>query len=190
MKKTLSILAMLMVAGSLALASGSPGTEARMAVVKNGATYKLYYNGSQQMDVSISIRDANDRIVFREVLKRIDGFVRPYNFSHLTEGDYTIEIKDSNGLKTEKIRYVKADEAKFARVLKVSGNERKYLLMISNKVPSSFTVRILDGSDNVIYSQEEETAGDFAKIYNLEKFSGNGRFEITDGSGNLKSISY
>ncbi len=190
MKKTLSILVMLMAAGSLAFATGSPGTDARIAVVKNGTTYKLYYNGSQQMDVSISIRDASDRIVFKEILEEVDGFVRPYNFSHLNEGDYTIEIEDRNGLRTEKIRYEKNDETKFANIFKVKGSERKYLLMISNKASSSFTINILDGSDNILYSQMEEIKGDFAKVYNLEKFSGKVRFEITDDNGNLKSISY
>lgn len=190
MKKTLSILVMLMAAGSVALASGSPGAEARMAVVKDGATYKLYYNGSQQMDVSISIRDASDRIVFKEILEKVDGFVRPYNFSNLSEGDYTIEIKDSNGLRTEKIRYEKTDETKLANMFKVKGSERKYLLMISNKTSSSFTIRILDGSENIIYSQKEEISGDFAKVYNLEKLFGNVRFEIIDDNGNLKTISY
>lgn len=190
MKKTLSILVMLMAAGSLAFASGSPGTEARIAVVKNGATFKLYYNGSQQKDVSVSIRDASDRIVFKEVIQEVGGFVRPYNFSHLTEGDYTIEIKDNNGLRTEKIRYEKNDETKFANIFKVNGSERKYLLMISNRASSSFMINILDGSDNIIYSQMEEINGDFAKVYNLEKYFGKVRFEITDDNGNLKSISY
>jgi hypothetical protein len=190
MKKTFSILVVLMAAGSLAFASGSPDNEARIAVVKKGTTYKLYYNGSQQMDVSVSIRDASDRIVFKEVIEAVDGFVRPYNFSRLTEGDYTIEIKDGNGLRTEKIRYEKADETKFANIFKVTGAEHKYLLMISNKAASSFTIRILDGSDNIIYSQMEKIDGDFAKVYNLERFIGKVSFEITDDNGNLKSISY
>ena len=138
MKKTLSTLVVLLAIGSLAFASGSPGTETGIAVVKNGATYKLYYNGLQQMDVTISIRDASDRVVFREVLKKVDGFVRPYNFSHLSGGDYTIEIKNSNGLRTEKIRYEKTDETKFARVVKVSDSDRKYLLMISMNLVMSF----------------------------------------------------
>lgn len=190
MKKTLSLLVVLMAIGSVAFASGSPGAEANMAVVRNGATYKLYYNGPHQSDVTISIRDSDGRVVFREVLKNVDGFVRPYSFSHLSAGDYTIEIEDGNGLITKKIRYEMANIAKSAHVLKVTDSERKYVLMISSKDPSSLTVRILNGSGNVIYSQKEEIHGDFAKVYNLARFDGAGRFEIADDSGNLKSISY
>ena len=51
-------------------------------------------------------------------------------------------------------------------------------------------INILDGSDNIIYSQMEQISGDFAKVYNLERFFGKVRFEITDDNGNLKSISY
>lgn len=190
MKKTISFLAALMMIGSLVLAADLPVAEARTAVVKNGATYKLYYNGAQPMDVTISILDAGDNIVFREILKKVDGFVRPYNFSHLRAGDYTIEIRDANGARTEKIKYEEPSEAEFARVLKVSGSESKYILMISNKVPGAVTVRILDESDNVIYSQNENITGNFAKIYNMESLAGKGRFEITDANGNAKYIGY
>lgn len=190
MKKTLSFLAALMMISSLILAADSPRSKPGTAVVKNGATYKLYYNGSQQMDVAISIRNADDQIVFREVLKHVDGFVRPYNFSDLSEGEYTIEIRDDNGLKIEKIRYEKAVDSKQARVLKLSGSENKYLLMISNKSAKAVKVRILDESDNVIYNQHETITGDFARIYNLNKHSGKGRFEITDGDGNSTYIGY
>ncbi len=191
MKKTLSFLAALMMISSLILAADSPGSKPGMAVVKNGTTFKLYYNGSQQMDVAISIRNADDQIVFREVLKHVDGFVRPYNFSHLSEGDYTIQIRDSNGLKVEKIRYEKNTvDTKQARVLKLAGSEHKYLLMISSKTPKAVNVRIMDESDNVIYSQHETITGNFAKVYNLNKHSGKGRFEISDADGNSTYVGY
>jgi hypothetical protein len=190
MKKTLSFLAALMMMSSLILAADSPGEKPGTAVIKNGTTYKLYYNGLQQSDVLISIRNASDQLVFKEVLKQVDGFMRPYNFSHLSEGDYTIEIRDNNGLKVEKIKYEKDADSKFARILKLSGDERKYLLMISNKTADAVKVRILDESDNVIYSQYENIEGDFAKIYNLEKYSGNGRFEIIASDGTAKYIGY
>jgi hypothetical protein len=190
MKKTISFLAALMMISSLILAADSPGEKPGTAVIKNGATYKLYYNGLHQTDVTISIRNADDQLVFREVLKQVDGFVRPYNFSHLSEGDYTIEIKDNDGLKVEKISYEKNAESKFARILKLSGDERKYLLMISSKTADAVKVRILDESDNVLYSQHENTIGDFARIYNLGKYSGKGRFEVTTSDGTTNYIGY
>lgn len=190
MKKTLSFLAALMMISSLILAADSPGLKPGTAVVKSGTTYKLYYNGSQQTDVVISIRNADDQIVFREVLKNVDGFVRPYNFSHLSEGDYTIEIRDSNGLKVEKVRYGNTIDTKQSRIVKLPGNEHKYLLIIPSSAPRDVNVRILDESDNVIYNQHETITGNFAKIYNLNKYSGKGRFEITDGDGNSNYLGY
>ena len=94
MKKTLSVLVVLMVISSVVFArrADNPGAAAGMAVVKNGTTFKLYYKGTQQMDVKVSILDATNKIVFTEVLRKVEGFVRPYNFSNLPEGD----IQDRN----------------------------------------------------------------------------------------------
>jgi hypothetical protein len=157
MKKTLSVLVVLLSFSSLVFATKYPGAEPGMVIIKSGTTYKLYYSGTKQTNVTISIRDARDRIVYTEVLKNVSGFVRPYNFSHLEEGKYTMEIKDSNGLLTEEIRYGKTRESTFARVIRLLDNEQKYLLMFSCKTPTSIRVKIYDESDNVIYSKEEVT---------------------------------
>lgn len=191
MKKILSVLVMLMVISSVVFARrmDNPGTAFGMAVVKNGTTFKLYYKGTQQMDVKVSILDASDNVIFKEVLKKVEGFVRPYNFSNLPEGDYTIEIADKNGSKTERVSYQNGEVGKLAHLLKVSGSEGKYLLTVSNKEKDDLTVKIYDDSDNVIYNHTEEVKSDFAKVYNLERFSGKFTFEITDGKGITTSLS-
>jgi len=192
MKKTLSVLVVLMVVSSVVFARrmDNPGAAASMAVVKNGTTFKLYYKGTERMDVKVSILDAADKIVFTEVLKKVDGFVRPYNFSNLREGEYSIVIADKNGRQIEKVSYQKGKIERLAHLLKVSGSEGKYLLTVSNKEPGSISVKIYDAANNIIYNQKEEVNGDFARIYNLEKVSGQFTFEITDGNGVTKSLSY
>lgn len=190
MKKTLSVLVLLSSLSSLVYATNLPDAGPGTAVIRRGTTYSVYYSGSQEADVTIAIRDADNNIVFKEVLKNVDGFVRPYNFSHLAEGSYAIEIKDDQGLRTEWIRYEKASDANLARLIKVSDSERRFLLMLSNKVPANVTVKIFDEAGNIIYSHAEKITGDFAKVYNLGKYDGTGRFEITDSGGVIRTLSY
>jgi len=38
-------------------------------------------------------------------MKKMDGFMRPYNFDGLPEGQYTIKVEDENGKTVEKINY-------------------------------------------------------------------------------------
>ena len=56
----------------------------------NAETYKLTYQGDETGKVTVSILDENNRTVFTEVLRDVTSFVRPYNFSELAEGQYSI----------------------------------------------------------------------------------------------------
>ena len=185
MKKTLSVLVVLMVISSVAFARrlDNPGTSSSAAVVKIGSTFKLYYKGAEQADVKVSIRDRGNHVVFSETLKNVDGFVRPYNFSKLPEGEYTIQVSDKFGNQIEKITYKQERDEALAHLLKVAGSEAKYLLTVSNRGESGVTIKIYDGANNVIYNETEITSSDFAKIYNLEKIGGEFTFEVSDRKG-------
>jgi hypothetical protein len=190
MKKTFSVLVVLMVVSSVVFARrlDNPGDSPSATVVKIGSTFKLYYKGSQQGDVKVSIRDAGDHILFTETIRKSDGFVRPYNFSNLPEGEYTIQIADKNRSQIEKISYKHEKSETFAHLLKVTGSDAKYLLTVSNKGDGDVTVRIYDGSNKVIYNKKEDVSKDFAKIYNLEGIPGQFTFEVTDAKGTSTSL--
>lgn len=185
MKKTLSVLLVLMVFSSVVFARrlDNPGATPSAAVVKIGSTFKLYYKGSQQADVKVSILDAGNRLVFSETIKDVDGFVRPYNFENLPEGDYTIKISDKNGRQIEKITYRQEKTEALSHLLKVAGTDAKYLLTVANRGESDVTVRIYDNANKMIYSQKEKVSSDFAKVYNLEGIGGGFTFEVTDATG-------
>ena len=190
MKKTFSVLVVLMVVSSVVFARrlDNPGDSPSAKVVKIGSTFRLYYKGSQQADVKVSIRDAGDHVLFTETIKRSDGFVRPYNFSNLPEGEYTIQITDKNGNQIEKISNKRERSETYAHLLKVAGSEAKYLLTVSNKGDGDVTVRIYDDSNKVIYNKIEDVSKDFAKVYNLEGIPGQFTFEVTDAKGTSTSL--
>ena len=185
MKKTLSVLVVLMVFSSVVFARrlDNPAASPSAAVVKIGSTFKLYYKGSQQADVKISILNGSNQLVFSETLKKVEGFVRPYNFSKLPEGEYTIQISDKFGRQIEKITYKQEKDEALAHLLKVAGTEAKYLLTVNNRGDSDVTVRIYDNSNNVIYNKTEIMSSDFARIYNLEGIGAEFTFEVSDAKG-------
>ena len=191
MKKILSIFSMVVVFAGAVLANDNeiPNATSGVAVVKDGATFKLYYRGTDKNDVKISIHDENDNIVYSEVIKKSTGFVRPYNFSKLPEGKYTIEIADNSGTQLESVMYRRAQLDRIAHLQKVAGSQR-YVLSLPKKSSGDINIRIFDANSSLIYEKNEHIAGDFAKMYNLEKFEGKFLFEITDGSGRATTISY
>lgn len=157
-----------------------PGTE---------GVFKLLYKGAKVSDVKVSIVDATNKLVFSETVKKVDGFMRPYNFSALKEGEYTITIEDAAGEKVEKVSYRSGQISKLVTVKPV-GDQGKYLLTATGKGSERITVNIFDSADNLLYNESKATLGDFAQVYNLSKVSGSLTFEIVHENGNAQRIKY
>ena len=172
-----------------AMASNKPGAESGVAVVNNGTTLKLYYRGLTEANVKVSILNESGDIVFSEVLRKTDGFVRPYNISSIPEGEYTVEVSDHSNSYSEKVLIGHDRKPELASLFRVGGEEGKYLLRIPAKEAKDISVRIL-ADDAVIYDEVEAISSDFARIYNLKKIKGALTFEIKDGKGNSTVISY
>ncbi len=192
MKKTFSIFVVLIALSSIVRARrmDKPEESSAMAIMKNGSLIKLFYKSGKESNVKVTIIDSNNQVVFSEDMKHVDGFMRPYNFSKLSEGDYTIELVDHAGKKVEKISYREGKVERVANLIRIAGEENKYLLTISNKGKDTFSVKIFDAEGGLIYTHAEEAEGDFARIYNLSKVTGKFLFEITDKSGNTRQIQY
>ncbi|HEY9004882.1 DUF3244 domain-containing protein [Ohtaekwangia sp.] len=191
MKKFLSIAAAMMIFSSTMFAGiiENPSASTGMAVMKNGSTVKLFYKGTRPTDVKISILDATNKVVYGETIKNVDGFIRPYNFSNLKEGEYTIELLGENGLQVERVNYRFGKVEKLANVMHVAGEPNKYILTVANKGHEVLTVKIYDSIGTLLYNQKEEAEGDFARVYNLENYKGAVTFEVTDSNGVAKTLS-
>ena|SRR6187402_3530208 len=192
MKKTLSIFVVLIAISSAVSARrmDKPEEATSMAVTKSGSLVKLFYKGAKDCNVRVIISNAKNQVVFEETIRHVDGFLRPYNFSNLPEGDYTVELTDHTGKKIEKISYRDLKIERLAGLIKVSREEDKYLLTVPNKGKNTFDVSIYDLSGSLLYSHTEKADGDFAQVYNLSKVSKKFVFVITDQSGNSKQIEY
>jgi hypothetical protein len=172
-----------------AMASNKPGAESGVAVVNNGTTLKLYYKGLSEGKVKVSIVNESGDIVFTETLRKTDGFVRPYNISTIPQGEYTVEVSDNNTSYSEKVVIGKQPKTELANLVRVSGEDGKYLLTIPAKEAKDISVRIFS-DDTMVYDEVEAISADFARIYNLKKVKGALTFEIRDGKGNSTVVSY
>lgn len=192
MKKTLSIFVVLIAISSVVSARrmDKPEEASAMAVTKSGSLVKLFYKGAKDCNVKVTITNSENQVVFEELIRHVDGFMRPYNFSKLPEGDYTIKLVDHLGNKIEKISYRNGKIERLANLIRISGGEDRYLLTISNKGKDKFGVNIYDDKGDLLYTHSEEADGDFAKVYDLSKVSEKFSFVITDKSGSTKQIQY
>ena len=191
MKKTLSILAAITIFSTALFANNidNPNAATGMAIMKNGTTVKLFYKGTKQTDVKVSIYNAVNTLVYSETIKNVDGFVRPYNFTNLEEGEYSIELLGENGRQVERVIYKLGKVQKLANVMHVTGEPNKYILTVANKGQDVLTIKIYGDKGVLLYSKTEEVNGDFAQVYNLDKYNGGLSFEVSDSKGVTKSLS-
>ena len=182
MKNTLSLLVVLLVS-SVAFANSPDIPKTNMAVLKNGSTIKLLYKGDKQSDVKVSIFNDANQMVFTEKIKNTNGFSRPYNFSELPEGNYSIRLVDNAGMMVERVVVEKKlPEAKVMHLLRIPGTS-KLLLSIPNKGSQEIYVTIYDQMHEVLYQGAQSIQGDFAQVYNLGNYEGGFTFVVSDNKG-------
>lgn len=173
--------AALLTIGAAVTAVGKDEPNTGMAVVssKGSQVVKVIYKGENAGKVKINIYDASSHIVYSES-RNSGGFILPLNFAGLEFGDYKIELIDANGTKTEKISYQPATSQNNVHVAKL-GENGKFLLSVAKSNSDGITVKIFDGSDNLVHTSSKQVSGDFAQIFSIRNFSGACTFEVTNG---------
>ena len=173
------------VAASPALLSVTASTAASVFNIN----YKMVEKGT----VNISIYDKSNELVFTEVLIDVKSFVRPYNFSELPEGEYTIVVADKNGKQAEKVNYTLSNIFSAISVSEVANEENKYILNVTNNGTENVEVKIYDNLQTLLHVQTVNVTGSFGLIYNLNKVkstSSSVTFEVTTNSGKVERITF
>src|SRR5689334_12678949 len=101
MKKILSLVVVLIAIGQVSAKGIEPKSPVGISVIKQGAIVKLFYRGEQSGKVKVTIFNEKGDVIYREILANTEQFMRPYNFSSLPEGAYTIELRDDQGRRVE-----------------------------------------------------------------------------------------
>jgi hypothetical protein len=187
MKTKLFLFLALTIGSSVAFAGAIPS----VAVVRGASKhiFKLVYKSEESTKVQITIFNSQKEVVFNETVADLASFTRPYNFSELPEGEYTIEVKDNFGKKIEKVNYSQGALKSIISVFKVTNAPSKYMLAAVNEGSNEITVHILNSDGDTLYNDTLSVNGNFAVIYNLLE-EGKYTFVVSDKSGVSKTISY
>lgn len=157
------------------------------AVIKSESSFKVIYKSESVSDVYVSIFDAAGEIVFAEKIRNSDGFMRPYNFKDLKEGDYTIQIKSNSGTQEQKVHHCFSRHEKLAQLVNLGSG--KYMLTVPGKSADQLSIRIYDENGKLIHAEKESVDGNFGRVYDMSKLVG-GAFsvEVTDNQGQRKTL--
>ena len=169
----------------------STGTSSVAVSNANGSKLvKVYYKGQRFGNVKVWIINDRGETVFVEKLRKTDGFMRPYNFEGLAEGEYTIKVEDALGKYTEKVNYSGGRIKTLIRFVKVPGEESRYVLTGRSHNEEKITVRFYDAAHQIVFESQRKVEGEFGEVYNLKNLPGSFSVEVSDSYGVLKRVQY
>lgn len=191
MKKTLSIFVVLISMSSVVFAGGidDPKVSSRIAIVRKDENhFNLIYKGNKVANVAVAIYNAKNELQFTEVIRKSDGFVRPYDLSGLQNGDYTIVVKNnSDEILSESVNISPTKSSLMTQVVKTKENN-KYVLTIADKKSEYVTVRVSDETSTILYEKRESLKGQMAKLFSFKGTNNLYIFTVIDQAGNSVEI--
>ncbi len=189
--KSLYIAALIVMAGAVTAVGKDEPRNAGLAVVpvKGSEVFKVIYKGESATKVKLNIYNSSSQVIFSETVNSNGGFIRPLNFKGLTFGEYTIELTDASGKKSEKVNYQPVKHESQVHISKLAEGG-KYLLSVAQNDGEIVTVRIFDEANNLIFTDTRSDAGDFAKLYSLKNVVGSVTFEVSNNSGRINTTTF
>ncbi len=169
--KKMSLIIFMLVTVSCAVLQASPnGHDQRIKVHNVGDIFRVTYRSSVECRVKVTITDAKGEVVFTEKVDSHGGITRPYNFSQLPKGDYSIQVEDLIGSYSEKLSY--QDKNWVTHVGKIKDEENKYIVAIPSQGKQEVTVYVYDQFQELVFTYYLFNEGDFAKVYHLKGLEG------------------
>lgn len=191
MKKSSSIFFVLTLVSSVVFAGGidDPKASSAMAIMKKDNNHiQLFYKSVKSATVEISIYDSDNALRFSETIRKVDGFIRPYDLSKMEEGDYTIVVKDGDRSLIEKVSTHRSKVKMFSQVVKMKGDADRFLVTVADKTSSSVTVQVVDASSKVIFEHKENMNDQYSKIFSFPNRIDGCTFLVTNDRGETNTF--
>jgi hypothetical protein len=180
--KNVVLTALVAMSMSVVAFAKEPGDSRIVVINQKPGLYKVIYEAAKAERVSIRITDEHGKKLFVETFKS-EGFIRSVNFEGMAPGIYTLEISDPTATKTETVTYERPSVQRIARVTETT-EKGKYVLAIANTGKEEINVKIFDGENNLVHTEDLVITGNYGVLYNLNQIDGVPSFAVTDNAGN------
>lgn len=177
MKKSFITLTLIAVFATFVFAE-NPST-ANVAITKSGTVFKVFYKADAKEAVKVSIVNAAGEIVYVEHVKTNNGFIRPYNFSNLPFGDYTIIVEGDEGRSVTKVVHAKREETLLSQLIRIP-DSKKCLVTLAGA--SYATVTVKDQFNKVLYERQVRISEKGAStLFDFSKLTGAVSVQVSSG---------
>lgn len=189
--KSIVLAAFLLMTAVATFGSDEP-KKAGVAVVpmKGAELVKVIYKSETAAKVRVKVYNADKGVIYSEGFSDTKGFILPLNLSKVGYGEYTFEITDATGTRTEKLVYEPAKSINNIRIAKLDAGVGKFLVAVTSPKQETITVRIFDNFNNVLHNEVKSVSGNFAQVYTVKNLTGACTFEVSDNAGFVKTVQF
>jgi hypothetical protein len=155
------------------------------------SVYNVNYKSLETGRVKISIFNERNTMVFSEVLNNVASFNRPYNFSELQAGVYTIVLEGKDGKQIQTITHTVNKPSTFISVKEVASAVKKYQVNVISSTTETVSVRIYNATSDLIHEETMTVNGFSGFIFDLNQIKSNNiTFEVSTASGKTERASF
>jgi hypothetical protein len=188
MKSFIVLLSGLLLSVSCIAAKVPNSDGSSVAYVRQKDVVKVFYKGETSANVYVSIYDDHLKQVFRETIRKVNGFSKPYNLSDLPAGTYSIRVSVGNRVISKLEQVVITNEPAVqenvldyntvAHLTKLKDSCGKYVLSIPYRGNDHLSVRIYDERLRMVYLSAFDVSGETAFVINAEALKGNYSMDV------------
>lgn len=148
------------------------------------ARYKLVYPVHTAGTVYIRIYDQEGQQVFSDRIKNKNGFMRPYDFSKLPDGNYKFMIQSNGGkIITEIIHKLHRNDLNIS--VGDAGEKGAYQLVVRGVKKDPVYVSIYDKKDELVYEDVVKVGKNFSRIYSFPDKAEDLTFVVTQNNTSI-----
>ena len=125
----------------------------------------------------LRLKDARGRVLHREAI-RGNSYMKKYNMASLPEGDYTVEVRSSEGMSQETFTLSEGTARAIYFKPAVQLDKETVKVMFKNSIESPVSLKLYDRYGEVLYQETVACQEQYAKGLNLSKL-GAGRYSLS-----------
>jgi len=145
------------------------------------AKYKLVYPVRSAGIVYVKIYDQDNQLVFSDRIKNKDGFMRPYDFSNLPDGNYKFMIQSDGGQIVTDIVH-KLHQYDLDISVADTADKDAYQLLVTGVKKDPVYVSIYDKKDHLVYEDVVNVGKNFTRIYAFPELADDLTFVVTQNN--------
>ncbi len=163
--------------------SASLASFCKVLPIKEENTFKVIYQSQEVENVNVTIVDSKKVVVYSEIIRKSNGFVKDFDLSNLPEGEYTLNVKSNDYQYTENVKVDYLDAEDIQMIL--TEVENNYALVGINNSKSDITILIVDNFGNKLHRERIASGEQVKKIYDMEKMQGSSATFIIYGENGV-----